>query len=258
MRLSDTSNLFPSVAISPREGREYAGRVDEYFVVGRLALDAVLFASETCDKPHFPRILDLAGGGGQVLRWLAAKFDYAKLTACDFDREQTEFCHSAFGATGVYAPPDLRRLSFAGPFDLVWCGNLFARLPYERWPAVLDFIEQWTADFGMIVFGLNGRFLASEIAREKRPLPAGADRAALLKQFDETGTAFVADPAAKVHGHGLSLASPEALGRLVQEHPSLILRGYLEQGWDFRDVAILYKSPAYFEPLALPPLLRTA
>ena len=48
-----------------------------------------------------------------------------------------------------------------------------------------------------------------------RPLPAGADRAALLEQFDTTGTAFAPDPAARVSGHGLSLAAPEAFGRHI-------------------------------------------
>jgi SAM-dependent methyltransferase len=253
MRLSDTSNLFPSIAVSPAEGRRYAGRFEEYMVLGRLGLDAVLWAGEFCAKPHYHRILDLGGGGGQVLRWLAAKFEYAELTACDFDHSATEFCETAFGATSVPAPADLRQLHFPAPFDLIWCGTLFGQLPPERWPELFDCLERWTAPCGIAVCGVHGRFFAAELARGRAVVPAGTDRAALLAQFHRTAAAFAPDPAAAGPGRGLSLASLSTIGSLVQTHPNLILSAYLEQAWYCRDLAILYKSPAFFEPVASQP-----
>ncbi len=53
--------------------------------------------------------------------------------------------------------------------------------------------------------------------------------------------------------YGLSLSSPAWLMRVLQRHPNVIVRAYLEEAWGMQDVVILYKKADHFEPLPHPP-----
>jgi len=237
----------PSHAISPRDGMLSIDRADEYFWLGRRALDLLLRAGRLCDKPHFGRILDLPCGHGRVLRWLKVAFGDAAITACDLDRDGVDFCREQFGVEGVYSHEDLRQVSFPAPFDLIWCGSLLTHLPPAQWPEILDLFEQWTAECGMIVVSLQGRFCATALARGKTEIAQDLDRDALLQRFRAEGTAFERYRGAE-GDYGLTLTTPEAFGRLVQSRPNLILRGYFEQAWGVQDIAVLYKKTGFNQP----------
>jgi len=53
--------------ISPRDSMRNPRYPEQYYDLGARALDLVLFASQLCAKPHFPRILDLPCGYGRVV-----------------------------------------------------------------------------------------------------------------------------------------------------------------------------------------------
>ena len=120
--LYDLSLLHPKRTLAPQDGMILPGLEEQYFDLGRRALELVLFSAQLCDKPHYPDILDLPCGYGRVLRWLRAQYDYARITACDLDRSAVDFCVAEFGATPVYSQPDLRELPFNSGFDLIWVG----------------------------------------------------------------------------------------------------------------------------------------
>ncbi|MCB1105809.1 MAG: class I SAM-dependent methyltransferase, partial [Cephaloticoccus sp.] len=248
--LYDFSSLNPSRTLAPQDGMVSPGLEEQYFDIGRRALELVHFSSVLCDKPHYPNILDLPCGHGRVLRWLRAHYPYAKITACDLDRDGVDFCAREFGAEPVYSEIDLRKLPFDSQFDLIWVGSLLTHLPQDRWLAALDRFIRWTKECGVIVFSVQGRTVPSLLARGRRNVAENIDKPALIEEFARTGFAyqryFESTPEAD---YGLAVTSPEWLMRVLQRYPDVIMRAYLEEAWGMQDIVILYKKAGHFEPI---------
>jgi SAM-dependent methyltransferase len=248
--LYDFSSLPVDRTVSPRDGMVAPDVPEQYFDLGRRALELIHFSAELCDKPHYPEILDLPCGHGRVLRWLRAHYGYAKITACDLDRDGVDFCASQFGARPVYSEPDLHRLEFPAQFDLIWVGSLVTHLSEARWLATLDCLVKWTKECGVIVFSTQGRTVTSLLARGRKNVAENIDKPALLEEFARTGFAyqryFESTPEAD---YGLAVTSPEWVMRTLQRYPDVILRAYLEEAWGMQDIVILYKKAGHFEPL---------
>lgn len=248
--LYDFSQLPVDRTLAPDDGMVSAGLEEQYFDLGRRALELIHFSSVLCDKPHYPDILDLPCGHGRVLRWLRAHYGYANITACDLDRSGVDFCASQFRALPVYSQPDLRELPFQAQFDLIWVGSLVTHLNQERWLRTLDCLIRWTRECGVIVFSTQGRTVPSLLARGRRNIAENIDKPALLEEFARSGFAyqryFESTPE---EDYGLALSSPEWLMRVLQRYPDVIVRAYLEEAWGMQDVVILYKKAGHFEPL---------
>jgi SAM-dependent methyltransferase len=248
--LHDFSALAVDRTVAPRDGMVAAGLEEQYFDLGRRALELIHFSSELCDKPHYPAILDLPCGHGRVLRWLRAHYPYADITACDLDRDGVDFCARQFGAKPVYSQPDLRELPFDARFDLIWVGSLVTHLNEERWLRTLDCLVKWTKECGVIVFSTQGRTVTSLLARGRRNVAENIDKPALLEEFSRRGFAyqryFESTPE---EDYGFAATSPEWLMRRLQRYPDVILRAYLEEAWGMQDIVILYKKAGHFEPV---------
>jgi SAM-dependent methyltransferase len=247
--LFDLSRLQPKRVLSPRDGMVAPGLEDQYFDLGRKALELVLLSGQLCDKPHYPDILDLPCGHGRVLRWLRAHYDYAKITACDLDRDAVDFCAAEFGATPVYSQPDLRVLPFTAQFDLIWVGSLLTHLPEADWLAALDCFVRWTRECGVLIFTTQGRCYTSLLARGQKNIAENINKPALLDAFARTGFAYEPYTESPAGGYGVAVTSPERLQRALQRYPDIIMRAYLEESWGIQDVVILYKKAGHYEPL---------
>ena len=239
--------------IAPKDGMVAPEDPEQYFDLGRRALELVHFSSELCDKPHYPEILDLPCGHGRVLRWLRSHYHYANITACDLDRDGVDFCTRQFNASPFYSEPDLRLLPFREQFDLIWVGSLVTHLPQERWLATLDCLIRWTKECGVIIFSAQGRTVASLLARGQKNIAENIDKSALLQEFNRSGFAyqryFENTPE---EDYGLTLSSPEWVMRTLQGYPNVIIRAYLEEVWGMQDVYILYKKAGHYEPVLSP------
>lgn len=248
--LYDFGSLAVDRTIAARDTMVAPGEPEQYFDLGRRALELIRFSAELCDKPHYPDILDLPCGHGRVLRWLRAHYDYARITACDLDRDGVDFCARQFGALPVYSQPDLRQLPFTAQFDLIWMGSLVTHLPQDRWLATLDCIIRWTREYGVIVFSTQGRCVSSLLARGRRNIAENIDKPALLEEYARAGFAYQRYfECTGGEDYGLALSSPEWLMRVLQRYPDVILRAYLEEAWGVQDVVILYKKAGHYEPL---------
>ena len=257
--LYDFSSLPVDRIISPRDGMVAPDVPEQYFDLGRRALELIHFSAELCDKPHYPDILDLPCGHGRVLRWLRAHYGYARITACDLDRDGVDFCAGQFGALPVYSQPDLRQLPFQAQFDLIWVGSLVTHLSQARWLATLDCLVKWTKECGVIVFSTQGRTVTSLLARGRKNVAENIDKAALLEEFTRTGFAYQRYFESNAEeDYGLAVTSPEWVMRTLQRYPDVILRAYLEEAWGMQDVVILYKKAGHFEPVLGGPELNAA
>lgn len=248
--LYDFSHLQVDRTLAPRDGMVAAGLEEQYFELGRRALELIRFSAELCDKPHYPAILDLPCGHGRVLRWLRAHYGYAEITACDLDHDGVDFCARQFGAKPVYSQPDLRRLDFTARFDLIWCGSLVTHLNRTRWLHTLDCLVNWTKECGVIVFSTQGRTVTSLLARGRKNVAENIHKEELLDEFGRSGFAyqryFEATPEAD---YGFAATSPSWIMDALQRYPDIIIRSYLEEAWGMQDVVILYKKAGHFEPV---------
>ena len=248
--LYNFSHLPVDRTVDPRDTMQATDNPEQYFDLGRRALELIPFSSELCDMPHYPAILDLPCGHGRVLRWLRAHYPYARLTACDLDRSGVDFCAQQFGATPVYSQADLHQLPFTAQFDLIWVGSLVTHLRQDRWLATLDCLVKWTKECGVIVFTTQGRTASSLLARGRRNIAENIDKAALLEEYARTGFAYQRYFESNAEeDYGLALSSPEWVLRTLQRYPDIIVRAYLEEAWGLQDVIILYKKAGHFEPL---------
>ena len=247
--LYDLSHLQPKLTLSPQDGMIWPGMEEQYFDLGRRALELVLFSAQLCDKPHYSDILDLPCGYGRVLRWLRAHYDYARITACDLDRCAVDFCAKEFGATPAYSQPDLRALPFAAEFDLIWVGSLLTHLPQAQWLEALDCFVGWTRECGVLMFTTQGRCFTSLLARGQKNVTENVDKPALLAEFARSGFAYQPYFEDKTGAYGVSATSPEWLQGVLQRYPNMIMRAYLEEAWGMQDVVILYKKAGHYEPV---------
>lgn len=248
--LYDFSRLAVDRTVDPHDTMQATENPEQYFDLGRRALELIHFSSELCDKPHYPAILDLPCGHGRVLRWLRTHYPYASLTACDLDRGGVDFCARQFGAAPVYSQADLHQLPFTAQFDLIWVGSLVTHLRQDRWLATLDCLVKWTKECGVIVLTTQGRSVSSLLARGRRNIAENIDKAALLEEYARTGFAYQRYFESNAEeDYGLTLSSPEWVLRTLQRYPDIIVRAYLEEAWGMQDVIILYKKAGHFEPL---------
>lgn len=235
--------------ISPHDSMRDPKYPDQYYDIGARALDLTLFASELCDKPHFPRILDLPSGYGRVLRWLRAHYDYADITACDLEREGVDFCAAEFGAHPVYSKKDLACVKFSQPFDLIWVGSLFTHLARDQWLTTLDQLISNTAECGVLVFTTHGRCFTSLLARGRPELAGDIDVPTLLSDYAHEGFAYQPYRSSADGDYGVSATSGAWLQGVLQNRPDVIMRAYLEEAWGMQDVVVLYKASRYYESM---------
>ena len=248
--LFDLSHVQASRTVSPHDGMLVEGLEEQYFDIGRRALELVQLSAQLCDKPHYPEILDLPCGHGRVMRWLRAHYDYATITGCDLERDGVDFCAQEFGAVPVYSKPDLTKVDFGKQFDLIWVGSLLTHLPQKQWLAALDCFINWTKECGVLIFSVQGRTVPSLLVRGRRNVAENIDKPALLEEFAQTGFAYQRYFECKEDEYyGLALSSPEWLMRVLQRYPDVIMRAYMEEAWGMQDIVILYKKAGHFEPL---------
>jgi SAM-dependent methyltransferase len=257
--LYDFSTLAVDRTLAPRDGMVAPENPEQYFDLGRRALELIRFSAELCDKPHYPDILDLPCGHGRVLRWLRAQYGYAQITACDLDRDGVDFCAKQFHALPVHSQADLRQLPFAAQFDLIWVGSLVTHLRQDRWLTTLDCLVRWVRECGVIIFTTQGRTVSSLLARGRRDVAENIDKSALLEEYTRTGFAYQRYFESNAEeDYGLALSSPEWVARAVQRYPDIIVRAYLEEAWGMQDVVILYKKAGHFEPLLQAPGMKAS
>lgn len=257
--LYDFRSLPVDRTIAPRDGMVAPELPEQYFDLGHRALELIRFSADLCDKPHYPDILDLPCGHGRVLRWLRAHYGYAKITACDLDRDGVDFCAQQFGAIPVYSHPDLHQLPFQSQFDLIWVGSLVTHLRQDRWIATLDCLVNWVRECGVIVFTTQGRTVSSLLARGQRNVAENIDKATLLADFAREGFAYQRYFESNAEeDYGLALTSPEWLMRTLQRYPDIIMRAYLEEAWGMQDVVILYKKAGHYDRVLGGPELNQA
>lgn len=215
--------------VSYRDGM-YGGNGAHYFGVGRSALRCVEEAIDAADVRSVDRLLDMPCGHGRVLRWLAARFPSAALTASDVDADGVQWCARRFGATPAYSLPDFDQLSFGQEFDVIWCGSLVTHLDEPAIAALLRFFARHLADGGALVLTTHGERAANRMrGAELDYLIEPARMRGALQSFEATGFAYSHYPGTR--GYGLSLTSRAWLAERARA-AGLDAVHFSPAGWD--------------------------
>ncbi len=247
--LFDLEQVHASEFVSPRDEMVFPGAEEQYFTIGRRALELITLAGRLCNRPNFHRILDLPCGHGRVMRWLRAAYPHAEITGCDLNTDGVEFCHRQFGAHPLVSKPDLRDVGPDGSFDLVWCGSLLTHLPVDQAVDTLHCLLDWACDDGVVIFSTQGRFLSTQLARGEGDYADNVDVVSLLQDYRAKGAAFQPYYEDPVGRYGLTLTSPEFLQRTLQQRDDVIVRAFMEQAWGVQDVTIAYRKSSFYAPL---------
>ena len=238
-QLSESFTARPSAlneAICPGD-RMFKGNAEAYLIAGFSALKNIRLALLAAALPQPRAILDFPSGHGRVLRYLAAEFPEAKLTACDIETSAIEFCQSVFGAVKVQGHEDPWKIPLPDQFDLIWVGSLLTHLGEKR---CLEFLQFFCAKLnpqGLLIFTMHGREVAARMTAGTSAFgldPKGLQR--VLKDYRRRGFGYVNYPKKKTFGvsenYGVSLVTPRWIFDAVEKLPGMRLVTYTEKAWD--------------------------
>jgi SAM-dependent methyltransferase len=224
--------------ISPDDDM-YVNAEEHYFRVGEIALRNILGVLNNLNAKgiNVKKILDLPSGYGRVLRWLAACFPDANITACDTNVKAVDFVVQEFCVQGVYSEYDLTKIKLpSNDYDLIWCGSLFTHFDATRWNQLFDLFYDHLASNGILVFTAHGR-LAEPLMRKESPtfgLEADVMKS-IMWSYDRKRFGY-ANYDDKYPVYGISISSPSWVFQQLERFPDLRICYMLEGGWGYQDV----------------------
>jgi SAM-dependent methyltransferase len=219
----------------------YAGDGAHYFRVGLSCVDCVDEAMRAAAPTEVRDALDLPSGYGRELRFLVRRFPAARFTACDIQPGAVEFCAREFDATPVVSKPDLDEVSFARPFDLIWCGSLVTHLDADATLSLFKLFARHLNPRGVMIFTTHGDTVAESIADATEFYDiARADAEAMQSSYRASGHGYCDYPRAlgyfdfhpEERGYGVSLTSPAWVREQMGQIGGLRELYFKPQGWN--------------------------
>lgn len=225
--------------ISPEDDMFIGHTEQHYFNAGEKALRNIIKALENLNTKslNVKKILDLPSGYGRVLRWLAACFPEAHITACDTNVKAVDFASQEFNAAGIYSQYDLTEIMLpSNDYDLIWCGSLFTHLDAARWIQLLNLFYDNLARNGILVFTTHGR-LAEPLMRQQNPIFGLEETVmkSIMSSYDHEGFGY-ANYDDQYPVYGISISSPSWVSLQIERFPDLRISYVLEGGWGYQDV----------------------
>ena len=237
-----TTSVEVSQVLSPNE-RMPTNDFPGYLATGQSALKAIRLALLAARVPEPVSILDLPCGHGRVMRWLAAAYPEARLSACDLLTDGADFCAENFGARSIHSVPEPGPGLFNDRFDLIWVGSLLTHLDVSAWDRFLTLFEQILVPDGVLVFTTHGELVAERMRQGHYygyP-PRAVERT--LRTYAHAGFAFLEESAQHID-YGITIARPAWVIDRVTRARNLRVVLYTEALWaNHQDVVAVVKRP---------------
>jgi len=224
-------------AIAPDDTMHEAGKTDEYFRVGRGALDK---CKAILDGRPVKTLIDFPSGYGRALRWFKREWPDATTYAVETDVRALDFVQATFEALPIVADAKLEMEIPAGA-DLIFSGSLLTHFDDWQWDRFLSMCVDALAPDGTFVFTTHGR-IAALMAEQRHPVYGELiDTRALFERYSREGFAFL--PYSPDYPEfGLSLSSPSWIMRRLERLPFAKIIAFEEYGWG-QDVVAVRKHP---------------
>lgn len=214
----------------------YDGDGLHYFKVGLSAISCVNEALESAGLAMVHTILDLPCGAGRVLRFLAARFPDARITASDIQRDAVDFCGKYLGAESFYSAADLNEVSLETRFDLIFCGSLVTHLNRAAISDLLRFFKRQLNSGGLVIFSTHGDYVAARLPKKEFDYGLADEQLSpLIENYYREGFAFAPYPEGVydiVSDFGVSLTSPDWVCEQVRLIGDLRKVYFAARGWD--------------------------
>lgn len=231
-----------SWVVSPNEQMP-TGDLPGYMATGQSALKAIRLALLAARAPEPESVLDLPCGHGRVMRWLAAAYPEARLSACDLLTDGADFCAEAFGARSIHSVPEPGPELFDDRFGLIWVGSLLTHLDVAAWDRFLVLFEQILVPGGVLVFTTHGELVAERMRQGHHygyP-PRAIERS--LRTYAHAQFAFLEESPQQID-YGITIARPAWVVDRVTRVSDLQVVLYTEALWaNHQDVVAVVKRP---------------
>jgi len=233
-----------STAICPTDGMFKPDGQKHYFAVGRSGLECARWALSDAGRPDPESILDLPCGHGRVLRFLAAAYPKARLTACDLLRDGVDFCADTFSARPVYSQVDPKAIQIPERFDLIWCGSLMTHFDAPQWVEFMHLFARLLKPGGVCAFTSHGDYVGL-CMRDYNWAYGVPDQVGLLADWAATGFGYRGY--ADQPGYGISLAATAWIKGVVAGVPGLRWVSRRPRAWDkHHDLIVVQRKPRPF------------
>jgi SAM-dependent methyltransferase len=214
-----------------------------YMATGQSALKAIRLALLAARAPEPRSILDLPCGHGRVMRWLAAAYPEASLSACDLLTDGADFCAETFGAKAIHSVPEPGPELFDDLFELIWVGSLLTHLDAAAWDHFFMLFEQILAPGGVLVFSTHGELVAERMRQGHYygyP-PRAVERT--LRTYAHAQFAFLEESPEQID-YGITIARPPWVIDRVTRLGDFRVALYAEALWaNHQDVIAVVKHP---------------
>src|SRR5689334_7802613 len=228
--------------LSPTEQMP-TGDLAGYLATGASALKAVRLALLAARAPEPQRILDLPCGHGRVLRWLAAAFPDARLTACDLLTDGVDFCAEAFGAAPVHSVPEPSVELFGATYDLIWVGSLLTHVDVAAWDRFVALFDALLAPGGVLVATTHGELVAERMRQGHHYGYPSRAVERTLRTYDHAGFAFLEQSPTEID-YGITVARPAwVVDRLTRTTDQRVVLCSEALWANHQDVVALVKRP---------------
>ena len=213
----------------------FVGDMAHYMSVGQSAVNNIQesLTAANLSLNSLRSILDIPSGYGRVLRVLASKVHPEKITACDIQKEQIEFCAKEFGCKQFLSSTDLSKIHFPENYSLIWVGSLFTHFNEKDFTDLLKLLFESLEDNGLLIITTHGKYAVEIFEKYWGNGPVPASREELQKTLDQNNGFYFA-PYPYLPSYGISISLKEYVDSLFDglfREKAKIVR-FAERGWD--------------------------
>ncbi|WP_273288689.1 class I SAM-dependent methyltransferase [Methylorubrum populi] len=178
------------------------------------------------------RMLEFASGYGRMTRFLAARDDRYKMTACDIHPQAVEFVSQKLKIPAFVSNSVPEKLDISGRFDCVFTLSFFTHVPLSTWFRWLEKLWSLVDVGGLLIFTTHGH-VTHQLREPNIPIVDGFGFRSGSEQHDLDQDEF-----------GTTYSLPEFVVQQIRKLPNSRIQSFREGLWfGHQDADCILKLP---------------